>query len=177
MTEGTLKYTIGSNMKTNEMIKVAIFPALIVATIWISIPMAGAPITLQTLFVLLAGMLLGRKLGAISMIVYLLLGVVGIPVFAGFSGGAGVIAGPTGGFLLSFPVAAYIAGLLKDKYNLYVAAFAATIVIYLIGIPWLASQLGMSLGAATSIMLVYIPGDIVKIVTAIIITERLKARI
>jgi len=165
-------------MKTNEMIKVAIFPALIVATIWIQIPMAGAPITLQTLFVLLAGLLLGKKLGFISMVVYLLLGVVGIPVFAGFSAGAGVIAGPTGGFLLSFPIAAYAAGFIKERYNSYLlATLVPTLIIYLIGIPWLATQLAMPLGAAASLMVVYIPGDLIKMLTAMVIANRLEARI
>ncbi len=165
-------------MKTNEMIKVAIFPALIVATIWIQIPMAGAPITLQTLFVLLAGLLLGKKLGFISMVVYLLLGVVGIPVFAGFSAGAGVIAGPTGGFLLSFPIAAYAAGFIKERYKSYLlATLVPTLIIYFIGIPWLATQLAMPLGAAASLMIVYIPGDLIKMLTAMVIANRLEARI
>lgn len=165
-------------MKTNDLIKIALFPALIVATIWISIPMAGAPITLQTLFVLLAGLLLGAKRGALSMVIYLLLGAIGLPVFAGFSGGLGVIAGPTGGFLLSFPIAAYAIGYLKEKTGkLTISAIVATVIIYLIGIPWLAIQLGMSIGAAASIMVVYIPGDLIKILAAVVIANRLEARL
>ena len=165
-------------MKTNDLIKIAIFPALIAATIWVTIPMVGAPITLQTLFVLLAGLLLGAKYGALSMIVYLLLGAIGLPIFAGFSGGFGVIAGPTGGFLVSFPIAAFIAGYLKERTgNLWIAALVASVVIYLIGIPWLAVQLGMNLSAATSIMTVYFPGDIVKLVVAVVLAQRLQARL
>lgn len=164
-------------MKTNEMIKVALFPALIAATIWVTIPMYGAPITLQTLFVLLAGLLLGKRLGAISMVVYLLLGVVGIPVFAGFTSGFGAIAGPTGGFLISFPIAAYAAGYIKERYNSYVlAALIPTVIIYLIGIPWLAWQLGMNVGAAASLMIVYIPGDLIKVLAAVLIANKLEAR-
>ena len=174
----TLRSTIGLSMKTNEMIKVALFPALIAATIWISIPMYGAPITLQTLFVLLAGLLLGKRLGAFSMVIYLLLGVVGIPVFAGFTSGFGAIAGPTGGFLLSFPLAAFLAGYIKERTNSYlIATVIPSLVIYAIGIPWLAWQLGMGLGAAASIMTVYIPGDLIKILAAMLIASKLEARI
>ena len=163
-------------MNTKEMIKATIFPALIVATIGISIPMTGAPITLQTLFVLLAGLLLGAKLGFVSMVLYLMLGVIGVPVFAGFSSGLAVITGPTGGFLLAFPLAAYVAGYLKDK-NLWLAVIAASLVIYVVGIPWMSNYLGWTILSTLSYMTIYIPGDIVKLIAAIIITKRLGSRI
>ncbi len=163
-------------MNTKEMIKATIFPALIVATIGISIPMTGAPITLQTLFVLLAGLLLGAKLGFVSMVLYLMLGVIGVPVFAGFSSGLAVITGPTGGFLLAFPLAAYVAGFLKDK-NLWLAVISASLVIYIIGVPWMSNYLGWTILTTLSYMTIYIPGDIVKLIAAIIITKRLGSRI
>lgn len=165
-------------MKTKEMIKVAIFPALIAATIGISIPLTGAPITLQTLFVILAGLLLGANLGLTSMILYLILGLIGIPIFAGFSSGFGIIFGPTGGFLIAFPIAAFVAGYVRSKYNNYtIAAVAATLVVYIIGAPWMSLYLGWSVWATLTFLTVYIPGDIIKIIAAVIIAKRLKTRI
>lgn len=170
--------TIGLNMKTNDLIKIAMFPALMAATAGVTIPMVGAPITLQTLFVLLVGMILGKRNGAISMVVYLLLGIVGLPVFSGFASGLGAVMGPTGGFLISFPIAAYLVGYLKERTgNYYISALVASIVVYVVGVPWLAWQLEMTNWAALSIMFVYIPGDIVKLLVAVFISKRLEARV
>ncbi len=82
----------------------------------LAIPMpGGVPMTLQTLAVTLAGVILGQQRGTISMVVYLLIGAVGVPVFSSFTGGAGVLIGPTGGFLWSFPAMALIIGYGADK--------------------------------------------------------------
>ncbi len=165
-------------MKTSDLIKIAMFPALMAATAGIRIPMVGAPITLQTMFVLMAGYILGKNDGAISMLIYLLLGLVGLPVFSGFTSGLFVLAGPTGGFLLSFPIAAYVVGYLKEHTNNnYLIGLLATLIIYLVGIPWLSIYLGISLPAAATMMLVYIPGDVLKVVASVIISKRVKAGI
>ncbi len=165
-------------MKTSSLVKIAMFPALMAATAGITIPMIGAPITLQTLFVLLAGFVLGKNDGAISMLIYLLLGLIGLPVFSGFSSGIAALMGPTGGFLLSFPIAAYVVGLLKERTNnYYVTGLVASVLIYVVGIPWLANYIGVSLSAAISMMLVYIPGDILKLVASVIISKRVQAGI
>ena len=103
------------NLTTKEITLVAIFPALMAATSWLTIPIGiGAPITLQTLFVMMAGLILGKKLGTISVFVYVMLGAIGIPVFAGMQGGIGVILGPTGGFIIAFILMAYLSGIMKN---------------------------------------------------------------
>ncbi|XMB86585.1 biotin transporter BioY [Mycoplasmatota bacterium WC44] len=163
-------------LTVKEMTKIAIFPALMIATAGISIPMTGAPITLQTLFVLLAGMILGARLGALSMVIYIILGAFGLPVFANFSGGMGVILGPTGGFILAFPIAAFITGLLvkqDNKLSYLIAGLIASVVIYLMGIPWLSYMLGWRLQETLVTMSVYFPGDLIKLVLAIFIADRL----
>ena len=94
-----------SNNKTKNLTLVSLMAAVTVIMAQIAIPMpAGIPMTLQTLAVTLAGVILGSKRGAISMLVYLLLGAVGLPVFSGFRGGFAMFVGPTGGFLISFPI-------------------------------------------------------------------------
>lgn len=161
---------------TREMTKAAIFPALMIATAGISIPLTGAPITLQTLFVMLAGMINGPKLGFGSMVIYILLGIIGLPVFANYQSGLGVILGPTGGFILSFPIAALIVGLIvkrNSKLTYIVAGIIATLIIYIIGIPWMSFILGWKFPETLLYMTIYFPGDIIKILVASLITNRL----
>lgn len=101
----------------------------------------GVPITLQTFFAILAGLILGSRLGAISMVVYMFVGLAGAPVFAKFTGGFGAILSPTFGFVISFIFVAYIAGKIVEKkgtLNAYIfAALFATIVNYLFGTNWM----------------------------------------
>jgi len=95
-------------MNIKELCKIAVFAAIIAVCAQISIPMPfGVPMTLQTLAIALAGVMLGTKNGTIAVFVYILLGAVGLPVFANLSGGMGVIFGPTGGFILAFPLFAF----------------------------------------------------------------------
>ena len=101
------------------MVYASLFAALTVVGAYIAIPfpLSPVPIVLQNLFVLLAGLLLGKKWGAASMAIYLLAGAVGLPVFAGGTGGIGHFAGPTGGYLIGFVLAAFVAGALGNKKN------------------------------------------------------------
>ena len=100
------------NNKTYDLATMGLMAAVTAIMAQIAIPMPqGVPMTLQTFAVTLAGIILGSKSGAISMLIYLLLGAVGLPVFSGFRGGLGMLVGPTGGFLISFPIMAFIIGL------------------------------------------------------------------
>ncbi|MBR5375770.1 MAG: biotin transporter BioY [Lachnospiraceae bacterium] len=94
-------------MKTRDIVYIGIFAALITICSWISIPMT-VPFTLQTFAVFLAVLLLGGRRGVISVLIYILLGIVGVPVFSGFRGGPGVLLGPTGGYILGFVATALI---------------------------------------------------------------------
>lgn len=125
---------------------VSMFAALMMigANITTFIPflvIGGVPITLQSFFAILAGALLGSRLGSLAMTVYLLIGLIGAPVFSRFSGGFGAIFSPTFGFLLSFIVTAFITGKLvegqQSNPNFYKAAFFGLAVNYIIGTGWL----------------------------------------
>lgn len=167
-------------LTTREITVVAIFPALMAATSWLAIPIGGlgAPITLQTLFVMIAGLLLGRKLGPISISIYVLLGAIGLPIFAGLQGGFHVIAGPSGGFIIGFIVIAYLIGLLNDnmkninflnneKVTVVLILVAATVVLYMIGGSWMKYVLDLNLSSTVAILSVYLPGDLIKIIVSL----------
>jgi biotin transport system substrate-specific component len=126
----------------------------------LSVPIGTVPLTLQTLAVLLAGGLLGPVWGPVSVLVYLLVGLVGVPVFAGGEAGPHVLLGPKGGFLVGFVVAAFLMGLAGRAARarglttrgglvwLIAGAVAASVAIYLVGVPWLAAVTGLSLRKA-----------------------------
>lgn len=100
-----------NKLTTRDMCYIAIFVALTAVMAQISIPMPlGVPMTMQTFAIYLSGMLLGSRKGAVSALVYLLLGAVGAPVFSQFRGGIQMLVGPTGGFLLTFPLMAWLIG-------------------------------------------------------------------
>ena len=119
--------------KLKGMIFSALFAALTGAVAWFKIPLpfTPVPITLQTLMVLLSGAMLGAYYGGLSMIIYLVVGAIGLPVFAGGSSGIGALLGPSGGYLLSYPIAAFTIGWMlgKNKLNLFLkyVSFAAII--------------------------------------------------
>jgi len=133
------------------------------AYVRIPLPFSPVPLTLQTLFVLLAGVTLGASAGAASQVLYLAAGACGLPVFAGSAG----LAGPTAGYLLAFPLAALIAGLLarrRTRTALAVGLLGGTLCIYLLGSLWLALLSGGSLSAALAAgVLPFLPGDALKL--------------
>ncbi len=133
-----------SRLRTLDLTVAAMFVALMAVganiTSWAPfLQVAGIPLSMQPFFSILAGLLLGSRLGALSMIVYTLAGLMGLPVFAQFKSGIGVIMGPTGGFLLSFIVVAYVAGkIVEQKENptfgtFLIAALTGIVLNYLIG--------------------------------------------
>ena len=147
MKTSTKKLTIShllSSVKESELFWVISFSILTAISAQISIPIKPVPFTLQTMIVLLAGAFLGAKNGAYSQVLYIFLGVIGLPVFAqtadGTMGFARLI-GPTGGYLLAFPVAAYLVGLLTEKNQKYltviISMFVAELVVILVGTSYL----------------------------------------
>jgi biotin transport system substrate-specific component len=133
----------------------SLFVALL-AQVAIPLPFTPVPITGQTLGVLLVGAALGSRLGFMALLAYLLEGAMGLPVFAGGTGGLAKILGPTGGFLLAFPLAAGLVGLLVERLGLdrsflgtLLAMLLGNALIYLLGLPWLWAWLmgaGKALG-------------------------------
>ena len=149
------------------------FSLLMALSAQIVIPVGAVPYTGQTFIVLLAGSLLGSRLGAISMIVYLLEGAIGLPFFSGGHGGIVHLMGPTGGYLIAFPAAAFITGAFAEhgwdrKFISAAAAMAiGSVVIMLSG--WLWFSLVMRTSPAIALfdtVLKFIPGDLIKIVLA-----------
>ncbi len=172
-------YSHNSNIR--KMVFASLFAAMMAvgAYIKIPVPISPVPITLQVLFVLMAGAMLGARWGTISVIVYLFLGIAGLPVFSGGSSGLGVLFGPTGGYLIGFMFAALIIGILCDRYGRDKVHFnalfmlAGLFVIYLFGILQLMNVASLTLPEAVAIgLLSYIPGAILKLLAAAIIASR-----
>ena len=153
-----------------DLARIAVFAALIAALAQASVHLFGnaVPVTGQTLGIMLAGLVLGAVRGGLAALVYVVLGAVGLPIFAAGAGGMGVISGPTGGFILAFPAAAFVIGLMVRRQLNGPVAFTASVLggiglIYLAGVPWLAWRLGM--GAEEAILagaVAFLPGDLLK---------------
>ena len=158
------------------------FAALIAAGTFIAIPVGPVPIVMQNLFVLLAGLTLGPLLGCAAAALYLMTGIIGVPVFAGFTGGVARLAGPTGGFLLGYLLAPLAAGLIAGKPGnnigrvvLIFAVCLGLLVVYVPGIAWLKIRTGYEWEKALAIgFLPFIPGDILKGIAAVLIAPRLR---
>ncbi len=156
---------------------VALFAALTAGAARIAVPLPGTavPFTLQVVPVLLAGLLLGPRLGAASQALYVGAGVVGLPVFAA-GGGAAYLLGPTGGYLLAFPVAAAAVGLIawsgRGVLRLAAAGLVGLAVIHLGGAAWLATAAGPSEAVRLGV-LPFLVGDALKLGLAVVIAARL----
>ena len=165
---------MGTKLSVKEIVCGGMFTALVAAGAFIQVPVPGMDyFTLQFLFVLLAGMILGYKLGAVSVAVYVLLGLCGLPIFAA-GGGIAYIFRPSFGYLVGFILAAHVTGLIVDKsgirgYGKYLtAAFAGFVVTYGIGLGYKYMMLNFYVGEKTAFVMVLadcfpldMPGDIV----------------
>lgn len=166
------------------MIYASMFGAGTAAGAYIIIPFPLVPITLQTFFLNLAAALLGGYLGALSQIIYVLLGIIGLPVFAGGKAGMGVLFGPTGGYLIGFIAAAYVIGrLITVRENpgiiwTILSMVVGLIVIYVLGVIQLSFVAEFSMKKAISVgVLPFLIGDALKIIVAALITLRLRGKI
>ena len=162
---------------------ISLFSALIVIMAQISFPMPiGVPVTMQTFAVTIAGIILGSKKGFLATLVYVLLGAIGLPVFANFTGGFQAITGPTSGFILSFPMMAYIIGLSTEHrhrfrfcYSLGIAA--GTIFNMLCGILMFCAITHSSLAVGfTACGLPFIPVTVIKAIAAAISGIQIRKR-
>jgi biotin transport system substrate-specific component len=166
----------GSFLNIAMMTRVALMAAVtaVAAQITIPLPFSPVPFTLQVLAVILSGLLLGPRYGALAQAIYVLVGAVGVPVFAGFRGGLGVLVGPTGGYLLAYPIAAAIAGLAayaaanavrrRALWSGFIWGCVALAVIYAVGATWLAAVTDLPLAVALAQgVLPFVPLDLVKV--------------
>jgi biotin transport system substrate-specific component len=154
----------------------AVFIGLIAAGSWMSFQVYLVPITLQTLFVLLAGIVM-RRYAVIPVSLYVLLGTLGLPLFHSGASGPGVLLGPTGGYLIGFIAAAGIVGLAYERRSAMIRICgigAATAIILISGVAWLIFSTATGVIPALTIgVLQFIPGDILKAVAAYYIGKRL----
>lgn len=158
---------------------IAVFAALMAASIavpGINVGGLGVPITLQTLVVCLCGLVLGFGRGTAAVGLYILLGLVGLPIFSGFRAGPAVLASPSAGYIIGFIFGAAVVGLLatlavRSRWRaaaLFGAALAGTVVIHISGIIGFLIK-GMGLQAAIAADVIFLPGDIIKNVIAVLI--------
>ena len=167
-----------------DLVMVALFAALIAVCAWVTVP-GSVPFTLQTMGVFLAVGLLGGKRGTASVLVYILLGAVGMPVFSGFSGGVGRLLGTTGGYIIGFLVAALAMWAMeaifgKAKWVLPVSMLLGLLLCYAFGTAWflvLYTQTKGAISVASVLSMCVVPfiiPDLLKIALALLLTSRLK---
>ncbi|MGM7702487.1 biotin transporter BioY [Pseudalkalibacillus sp. Hm43] len=173
--------------KTYTLVYAAMFAAVVAALGLVPpIPVPGSPvpITAQTLGVMLAGGLLGARLGGLSLLVFIGLIIAGAPVLSGMRGGIDELVGPSAGYILSWPVAAFVIGYLVEKsWNklkywkvLLFNILGGIILVYAAGIPVTAFVLDLPLKTAALSAIAYIPGDIIKTIIAAFVIVKMKRR-
>ncbi|EFI41370.1 biotin transporter BioY [Peptoniphilus sp. oral taxon 386] len=171
--------------KTKSLTKIALLTALICVGSAITIPMNPVPITLQTFFVMMAGVLLTPVEAFLSVFIYILLGLIGLPVFAGFNGGFGTVFTPSFGFIIGFAIGAYvISSIVKnttDRKKLLISLLIGQVIFYAIGLPYMYVILN-SLGKAPDSLytllswglIPFIPGALIKTIAVVIIAPKVK---
>ncbi len=165
-------------MKVKDMTLTAVMAALVCIAGPLTIPAGPIPLSLATFAVYLSGAVLGKKRGTLAVALYLLIGIIGVPVFSGFSGGFQKLAGVTGGYLVGYLPCAFLSGLGAERaeeesriWILPAKMAAGTAVLYTIGTAWFMIQSGNALGTALSLCVVpFLPGDTVKIAAAVMLT-------
>lgn len=172
-------------INTKQMALISLMTAIIciLAPFSIVLPISPVPISLGTLAIYFVLTVLGMKRGLISIALYLLLGLIGLPVFSGFMGGVGKLLGPTGGYLIGYLFMAFICGFFADRWHNHIlinilGMILGTIVCYLFGTLWLAYQTNLTfISALATAVLPFIPGDIIKIAVATTIGYQVRKRL
>ena len=170
--------------KTYDIVYIAVFAVIMAICSWISIP-AAVPFTLQTFGVFIAAGVLGGKRGTLSVLVFILLGAVGIPVFANFSGGIGVLAGPTGGYIIGFLFSALVMWAMeklpgKKSIMQIVSMVVGLVVCYAFGTAWFMVVYGKAngpVGLVTALgwcVFPFIIPDLIKIALAYVLSRKLR---
>lgn len=174
-----------SNRKIKDIVLISLFSAIIIVCSFITIPSA-IPFTLQTFAVFLCLNIIGAKKGIISILIYIFLGVVGLPVFSGFNGGIGALLNVTGGYIVGFILSALIFWVITSAFNKkprkiikIIASFAGLAGCYIFGILWYVllyiknGDTVSFISAFTICVLPFIIPDILKIVLSVVISEKI----
>lgn len=155
----------------------ALFIALISVGAFIAIPVGPVPIVLQNMFVLLAGLILPPAWAAGCLVVYLLMGFAGLPIFAGGTSGIGKVLGPTGGYLIAYLPAAVVASIISKKSIArdIIAVVVGMLIVYAIGVPWLKYVLGATWSKTLAVgFYPFIIGAAIKMAVAVLIAQKLR---
>ena len=171
--------------KTKEITLIGLMAAVtcIAGPLSLALPFSPVPISLTNLAIYFSVYVLGMRRGTISYLVYLLLGLVGIPVFSAFTSGPAKLFGPTGGYLIGFIFMALICGYFIDRWNgqiviSFIGMAVGTIVTYGFGTVWLAYQSNLSFGEALAAgVLPFIVGDLAKMVFTLLIGSQVRVRV
>lgn len=176
-------HTIGKGkIKAKDMTMVALVTAAlcIISPFSIPIPISPIPITMALYAIYLGSIILGKARGVMSTLIYLLLGMVGLPVFTGFSGGLQKLAGPTGGYLIGYIFLAFFTGLFVEKYPgrlrmYFLGGVIGLVFCYAFGTAWFLFQYDVGVQAALVMcVLPYIPFDLVKLILAILVGQQVR---
>ncbi|MGQ9857816.1 MAG: biotin transporter BioY [Thermodesulfobacteriota bacterium] len=170
-----------SSTRIRKMVLAPLLAALTGAASLIAIPVGPVPVTLQSLIVLASGGILGARWGALSMILYLAMGIAGLPVFAGGTSGLGRLIGPTGGYLLGFVVAAAVVGAMAARsarqLRLFLATLAGLAAVYAMGSVWLSVVAKLPMSKALMVgVLPFVPMDLLKAFLAALLIGRWRKR-
>lgn len=163
------------------LVQASLFAAFTAAGAYVVLPLGPVPLTLQSLFVLLAGVFLGSKWGAASMGVYLLLGSAGFPVFSMGRSGVAILIGPTGGFLIGFPLAAWIVGRMTEKLGwgsslrIALSMLSGLALLYLTGMAYLWAYSRLPLEGLAGMGALLLPGDVLKLLFGTWIASKILA--
>ncbi len=171
---------MNTKVKTKDLTLIGLMTAFIAVSAQIAIPIGIVPFTLQTTLILMAGLILGSKRGMITCLVYILVGAIGIPVFANFSGGIDIIFLQTGGFIMSFPLMAYVAGKFSELSNKtsmkYVGSLVGVILNFIVGCAYFMYVTEMDLiTSMTYTVLPFVLTSLVQIVIAVNLSKKIKS--
>ena len=163
--------------KTNSIVLIGLFSAIIAVVSLISVPIPiGVPLTLQTFAVSVAGYFLGSKKASVSAMIYILMGAVGLPVFSSFRGGLGALFDLTGGFIFGFVPLAFFCGIKSDKtFISLLYGIIGLLICHITGIVWFGIYSENFRGAFFLASLPYIPKDIICVISAFFISKKLQS--
>jgi biotin transport system substrate-specific component len=164
-------------LEIRRLVRLALWAALIGVGAWLTSPRPGGPLSLQTFFVILAGLIEGPRTGAQAAALYLLAGLLGLPVFAGGLGGPSVLFRPSAGYALAFPLVAAVAGLAARQGRpgfgrAFFWALAATLLLHFCGFWGVVLNTGLPRLVVAKSLLVFLPGDMLKVAVAAYLASR-----
>ncbi len=164
------------NFKTKDIVTIALMAALLCVVAPLAIPLSGGvPISLATLMVMLIGVVLKKK-AVYSVLIYLILGAVGLPVFSSYQSGFSVLFGPTGGYLIGYLPLAYIVGMVQERGLKRIGSMIlGNLCLYVIGTIWFMVVMDTGLLASLTMCVIpFLPGDIIKMIAVYLLEPAIK---